>query len=115
MSFNINNLSIFRPSTSLAKGCALTWGLNDIYLTDDMEDLLACPDVDLVEILLPHHLHLDAALKAIDAGKVVSLQKPMCVTMAEADRLVAAADAADRAFKVFENFVFYPLSSKPDN
>ena len=93
---------------SLAKNCALAWGLNDVYLTEDMEDLLARRDVDLVEILLPHHLHLNAALKAIDAGKIVSLQKPMCVTMAEADQLVAAAEAADRPFKVFENFVFYP-------
>ena len=64
--------------------------------------------MDLVEILLPHHLHLEAALKAVDAGKIVSLQKPMCLSLEEADRLVAAAEGSDRPFRVFENFLFYP-------
>ena len=93
---------------ALAESRAETWGLPDAFITDDMEAVLANPDVELVEILLPHHLHLGAALKAIDAGKIVSLQKPMCMSMAEADELVAAADASDRPFKIFENFVFYP-------
>ena len=86
---------------------AAAWGLDGVAIDDD-DALLARPDVDLVEILLPHHLHLDAALKAIDAGKIVSPQKPMCISMAQADRLVAAAEASDRPFKVFENFMFYP-------
>jgi len=93
---------------ALATGRAKAWGLQDVAIEEDYEALLARPDVDLVEILLPHHLHLSAALKAIAAGKIVSLQKPMCVNMAEADALVAAADASDKPFKIFENFVFYP-------
>ncbi len=93
---------------SLAEGRAAAWGVSDVAITDDLDELLARPDVDLVEILLPHHLHLEAALKAIAAGKIVSLQKPMCVSLDEADRLVAAADGADRPVKIFENFIFYP-------
>ena len=94
--------------TALASRRASAWGLDGAAIDDDIDDLLARPEVDLVEILLPHHLHLGAALKAVDAGKIVSLQKPMCISMAEADRLVAAAEASDRPFKVFENFLFYP-------
>ena len=93
---------------ALAQGRAAAWGLDDVAIETDYAALLARPDVDMVEILLPHHLHLDAALAAIDAGKIVSLQKPMCMNMDEADRLVAAAEAYDRPFKIFENFVFYP-------
>ena len=93
---------------TLAARRATAWELDNVAIHDDIDDLLERPDVDLVEILLPHHLHLEAALKAIDAGKIVSLQKPMCLSMAEADRLVAAAEASDRPFKVFENFLFYP-------
>ena len=69
---------------------------------------LARNDIELVEILLPHHLHLPVALKAIAAGKTVSLQKPMCLNLDEADQLVAAAEASDKPFKIFENFIFYP-------
>lgn len=92
----------------LARQRAKQWRLDDPFVTDDYDALLARKDVDLVEILLPHHLHLEAALKAIAADKIISLQKPIGLSMAEADKLVAAADAADRPFKVFENFVFYP-------
>lgn len=95
-------------NTELAEQRARQWGLPEAAIAGDLDALLARPDVDLVEILLPHHLHLQAALKAINAGKIVSLQKPMCISMAEADQLVAAAEASDRPFKVFENFIFHP-------
>ena len=91
-----------------AAGRAAAWGLDGAAIDDDIDRLLARPEVDLVEILLPHHLHLEAALKALAAGKAVSLQKPMGLSLAEADRLVAAAEAAPRPFKVFENFLFHP-------
>ena len=94
--------------TALAAQRAAAWGIDGVAVDDDVDALLARPEVDLVEILLPHHLHLGVALKAIDAGKIVSLQKPMCISMAEADRLVDAAESSERPFKVFENFLFYP-------
>jgi predicted dehydrogenase len=95
-------------NVSQAKAKAASWGVPDLIVDDDLDHFLARPDIDLVEILLPHHLHLSAALKAIAAGKIVSLQKPMCRNLDEADQLVAAAEASGRPFKVFENFVFYP-------
>lgn len=95
-------------SPDLARARATAWGLHDPFITDDMHALLKRPDIDLVEILLPHHLHKPAALAAIAAGKAVSLQKPMCLNVAEADEVVAAAAAAGVPFRVFENFIFYP-------
>lgn len=94
--------------TGVAEARAAAWGCPDAAILDDMDTLLARDDVDLVEILLPHHLHLDAAIKAVEAGKAVSLQKPMCMSMDEADRLVEVAATSKRPFKIFENFVFYP-------
>lgn len=91
-----------------AEGRAKAWGVSDARVTDDYRQVLADPDVDLVEILLPHHLHLEVALAAIAAGKAVSLQKPMTLDLAQADTLVAAAEASSKPFKVFENFIFYP-------
>jgi predicted dehydrogenase len=95
-------------NAELARRRAAAWGVPDVAVYDDIDALLARPEVDLVEILLPHHLHLQAALKAMAAGKIVSLQKPMCVSIEEADQLVAAAEAHDRPVKIFENFIFYP-------
>ena len=92
----------------LAVARSKSWNCRGVAVTEDYRDLLARPDVDLVEILLPHHLHLPVALDAIRAGKIVSLQKPMCRTLDEADLLVAAAKSHDRPVKIFENFIFYP-------
>ncbi|CCM78293.1 Gfo/Idh/MocA family protein [Rhizobium mesoamericanum] len=92
----------------LAQTKAGAWGLADVAIETDLDAVLARPDVDLVEILLPHHLHLAAAQKAMKAGKIISLQKPMCVSLEEADKLVKAAEAYDRPVKIFENFIFYP-------
>ena len=94
--------------TETATRRAEAWGVPGAFVTDELDVLLARSDVDLVEILLPHHLHLTAALKAIEAGKAVSLQKPMCMSLDEADTLVEAANASARPFKVFENFLFFP-------
>jgi predicted dehydrogenase len=87
---------------------AAAWSVPSDRVFTDYHDLLALPDVDLVEILLPHHLHYQATLDAAAAGKHISLQKPMALTVAEADGMIAAAQKAGVIFKVFENFVFYP-------
>ena len=94
--------------TATARARAVRWGVSEARLYDDYNDLLADANVDLVEILLPHHLHLPVALAAIAAGKAVSLQKPMTLDVAEADTLVEAAEASSRPFKIFENFIFFP-------
>lgn len=84
------------------------WGVPQDRIFANYHDLLALPDVDLVEILLPHHLHYQATLDAAAAGKHISLQKPMALSVTQADEMIAAARQAGVIFKVFENFIFYP-------
>ena len=89
------------------------WGFPDARIYSDYRSLLNDPRVNAVEILLPHNLHAEAAIAALDAGKHVSLQKVMTRTIEEADRVVARAEKSpELAFKVFENFIFYPPISK---
>lgn len=54
--------------------------------TASFDDVLAS-DVQLVDICLPPHLHLDACLAALDAGKAVICEKPLVASLAEADQL----------------------------
>ncbi|MFI6481744.1 Gfo/Idh/MocA family protein [Nonomuraea sp. NPDC050663] len=84
------------------------WGVAGRDRHADYRDLLARDDVDMVEVLVPHHLHAPVTLDAMDAGKHVSLQKPMATNLADADAMIARAAERDVVFKVFENFVFYP-------
>ena len=58
------------------------------------EELVADPGVDAVYIAAPHSEHRALALLAIAAGKHVLIEKPIAVTLAEANDIVAAARAA---------------------
>jgi predicted dehydrogenase len=68
-----------------------------------LDELAAAPDVDLVVLATPHDTHADLAVRALEAGKHVVVDKPMAITLAEADRMVAAASRAGRMLSVFHN------------
>jgi predicted dehydrogenase len=95
---------------ALARERAAGWRAPRVYTR--AEQLFADPEVDAVDILTPHHLHAEHAIAALAAGKHVSLQKPPTRTLAELDRVAAAAAASGRLLRVFENFWYYPPHRK---
>jgi predicted dehydrogenase len=66
----------------------------DLRVHRSYDDLLADPGIDAVYIPLPNHLHVEWTLKAIAAGKHVLTEKPIAMSAAEIDRLIAARDAS---------------------
>ncbi len=83
------------------------------HLYTDFQEMLSREDLDLVEILTPHHLHCQQAVACARAGvKGISLQKPMAVTLDECDRIIQACGESGTVLKVYENFVFYPVYLK---
>lgn len=59
----------------------------------DYDALLADPDIDAVYIPLPNALHVDWSVKAAKAGKAVLCEKPIGMTEADFDRLIATREA----------------------
>lgn len=67
------------------------------------DEVLADPAVDLVVLATPNDLHAPLAIRALEAGKHVVTDKPMCVTLAEADQMVATAERTGRLLSIFQN------------
>jgi len=88
-----------------AEAKAAAWGVEKTYT--DFEQVLNDKEVDLVELLTPHHLHCPMTVAACQAGKHVSVQKPMALSAAQADQMIDAAQRAGVVLRVYENFVYY--------
>ncbi len=67
------------------------------------QDLLADDKVDLVILILPHNIHAEVSIAASNAGKHVVTEKPFCITLDEADAMIAAADKAGTMLSCFHN------------
>jgi len=74
----------------------------------DFADLLADPQVDLVDLCVPNDAHGPMAIQALEAGKHVLVEKPIALETAEADLMVAAAAAAGKQLMVGHVLPFFP-------
>lgn len=89
-----------------AESAARRWGVPKVYT--DMDRFLADPDIDAVEIVTPTYLHHRHVLEAIDAGKHISVQKPISNTIDEAVEMGETAARAGLTLRVGECMVHYP-------
>ena len=62
----------------------------------DYRRMLDDPSVDVVDIAVPHFLHLPITLEALDAGKDVMLEKPIALDLNEADKLITKAETTGK-------------------
>ena len=69
-------------------------------VTQSWREVVALPDVDVIDVVTPNHLHAQIAIGALRAGKDVLLEKPMAVTMDECDALLAAERETGRLVSV---------------
>jgi predicted dehydrogenase len=75
-----------------------------------LDELLADPDVDVVHVTSPNHLHVPQASAILRAGKHVVCEKPLAMTAAESAGLVELARASSLINAVNFNIRFYPLN-----
>ena len=68
----------------------------EIRLYEDLDEMLANEELDLVTIALPTYLHKWATIKCLERGIHVLCEKPMALTVEDCDEMIAAAKAADR-------------------
>lgn len=74
--------------------------LSKVRCYGTLEELLADPSIDLVDVCLPNYLHAGAALQALAAGKHVLVEKPIALSIPDANRLLAEARRCGRFLMV---------------
>ena len=74
----------------------------------DFEELLADPEVDLVDLCVPNDSHAAMAIQALRAGKHVLVEKPIALSTSAADEMVEAATAAGKLLMVGHVLPFFP-------
>ncbi|MFX0012135.1 MAG: Gfo/Idh/MocA family protein [Candidatus Hermodarchaeota archaeon] len=80
---------------------------NDARIYSDYKEMLEKEKLDIVEILLPHHLHADATIYSAKMGvKTISVQKPMALSLKEADTMIKACTKSGATLSIYENFLF---------
>ena len=76
--------------------------------TEDFDSLLRDPAIEAVVLATPHSQHAEQVRRAAAAGKHVFVEKPFALSLAEADRMLEAADKAGIVLAVGFNRRFHP-------
>jgi len=76
----------------------------------DYEDMLKLPELDAVTICTPHFLHYPMTMKALDSGKHVLVEKPMALTVREADKMIENARSRGLKLGVVFQYRTFPVN-----
>ncbi len=90
-----------------AEHCANAWGFEKAH--GDWQQLIDDPKVNVVAITTPNHLHYPMAMAALAAGKPVYCEKPLAVSLEQADQMRRAAKAAGVVTRVGYNYQHNPI------
>lgn len=82
--------------------------LSGLRMYRDLKDLLADPNIDLIDVCNPTNLHPETAIKALEAGKHVLVEKAIALLAKDADAMLAAATKAKRLLMVAHVLPFFP-------
>lgn len=91
-----------------ARRVAAKYAIPEVF--GSWQDLVNSPNVDVVSIVTPPHLHKEIAIAALHAGKHVICEKPMALNVREAEEMFAAAQAAPSQLALIDHELrFHPM------
>jgi len=99
-------VAVASPTPGNAEAFARRHGIAKSYT--DHRDLLRDPEIELVSITAPNRMHAQITIDAARAGKHVVCEKPLCVTLEEADAMIDACAKAGVLLLYAEELFFAP-------
>lgn len=101
---NVVGVATTKPET--AEKAAREIGCD--FWTDDYRQLLARPDIDVIDCCTPNNAHEEVIVAAAKVGKHIYCEKPLAMDVAEGQRIVEAVQMAGVKSQMTFNFRFYP-------
>ncbi|MCX8035477.1 MAG: Gfo/Idh/MocA family oxidoreductase [Candidatus Sumerlaeia bacterium] len=99
-------VAVASPSAGHAESLAARYGIPRVFR--DYRDMLCEADIEMVTIAAPNRLHAEMAIAAAEAGKHVVCEKPLCMTLEEADRMIETCRARGVLLLYAEELFFTP-------
>jgi len=99
-------LAVASPTPGKAKHFAKERGIPNSY--EDYRQLLAMQEIQLVTLCVPNYRHCVVTLDAANAGKHIVCEKPLCMTLEEADQMIDACKRAGALLMYAEELCFAP-------
>jgi len=103
---NAEVVALASPHAGRGQALAARYGVPRHFT--DYHDLLRLEDLDMVTLALPNDLHAAACIAAAQAGKHVVCEKPLCLTLEQADAMIAACREARVKLMYAEELCFAP-------
>jgi predicted dehydrogenase len=100
-------------TTDKARSFADRWGFEEVET--DWKAVVARNDIDAVDICTPNDSHMEIAIAAAEAGKMVLCEKPLARTGEEGEKMLAAVEKAGVANLVWYNYRFLPAVTLAKN
>ena len=99
-------VAVASPTPGNAAAFAQRHGIPEFHT--DYRDMLRDPAIEMVSISAPNHLHARITIEAARAGKHVVCEKPLCLTLEEADAMIGACKEAGVLLLYAEELFFAP-------
>lgn len=83
--------------------------LQNVKVYSNYEQLLARPDIDIVDIVTPNYLHYEITVKSLRSGKHVLLEKPMALTVEQCEHIISVEQKQGKKIHIGHELRFSPL------
>jgi predicted dehydrogenase len=90
--------ALAEPSATVRNALGARYGIAGLHA--DYHSLLDAGEVDAIVVCSPAGTHAEVVVAALDAGVHVLVEKPMCITLADADRIISARDRSGKVVQV---------------
>jgi myo-inositol 2-dehydrogenase/D-chiro-inositol 1-dehydrogenase len=99
-------VAVYSRNIKNAEAFAKKYNIDHSY--DDFDKMLDEVECEIVDVCLPNYLHHEVVLKAANAGKHLIVEKPLCLTLEEADEMIETCKRNNRKLMYAEELCFAP-------